>query len=82
MLTPLGFSLLRQLADGEFHSGEDLADKVGVMLARDISALADPLAAALASHGHFRDARSAAVAASERIRSTASVTTSTRRSTN
>jgi NAD+ diphosphatase len=28
--------------------------------ARDISSLADPLAASLASHGHFRDARSAA----------------------
>ena len=34
MLTPLGFSLLRQLADGEFHSGEDLAAKVGLTRAR------------------------------------------------
>ena len=25
MLTPLGFSLLRHLSDGSFHSGEDLA---------------------------------------------------------
>ena len=34
MLTPLGFSLLRRLADGDFHSGEDLAAKVGLTRAR------------------------------------------------
>ena len=34
MLTPLGFSLLRQLSDGAFHSGEDLAAKVGLTRAR------------------------------------------------
>jgi BirA family biotin operon repressor/biotin-[acetyl-CoA-carboxylase] ligase len=34
VLTPLGFSLLRQLADGAFHSGEDLAARVGLTRAR------------------------------------------------
>ncbi len=34
MLTPLGFSLLRQLSDGAFHSGEDLAARVGLTRAR------------------------------------------------
>ena len=34
MLTSLGFSLLRQLADGAFHSGEDLAETVGLTRAR------------------------------------------------
>ncbi len=34
MLTPLGFTLLRQLADGAFHSGEDLAATVGLTRAR------------------------------------------------
>jgi len=34
VLTPLGFSLLRQLADGQFHSGEDLAATVGLTRAR------------------------------------------------
>ena len=34
MLTPLGFSLLRQLSDGDFHSGEDLAASVGLTRAR------------------------------------------------
>ena len=34
MLTPLGFSLLRQLSDGDFHSGEDLAATVGLTRAR------------------------------------------------
>ena len=34
MLTSLGFSLLRQLADGAFHSGEDLAVTVGLTRAR------------------------------------------------
>ena len=41
MLTPLGFSLLRQLADGEFHSGEDLAAKVGLTRARVSQVLKD-----------------------------------------
>jgi BirA family biotin operon repressor/biotin-[acetyl-CoA-carboxylase] ligase len=34
VLTPLGFSLLRQLSDGAFHSGEDLAASVGLTRAR------------------------------------------------
>jgi len=34
VLTSLGFSLLRQLADGAFHSGEDLAATVGLTRAR------------------------------------------------
>ena len=34
MLTPLSFSLLRQLSDGAFHSGEDLAASVGLTRAR------------------------------------------------
>jgi len=34
VLTPLGFSLLRQLSDGAFHSGEDLAAQVGLTRAR------------------------------------------------
>jgi len=34
VLTPLGFTLLRQLADGAFHSGEDLAATVGLTRAR------------------------------------------------
>jgi BirA family transcriptional regulator, biotin operon repressor / biotin---[acetyl-CoA-carboxylase] ligase len=34
VLTSLGFSLLRQLADGAFHSGEDLAVTVGLTRAR------------------------------------------------
>src|SRR3982750_4846651 len=34
VLTPLGFSLLRQLSDGDFHSGEDLAATVGLTRAR------------------------------------------------
>jgi BirA family biotin operon repressor/biotin-[acetyl-CoA-carboxylase] ligase len=41
VLTPLGFSLLRQLADGEFHSGEDLAAKVGLTRARVSQVLKD-----------------------------------------
>lgn len=41
MLTPLGFSLLRHLADGEFHSGEDLAAKVGLTRARVSQVLKD-----------------------------------------
>jgi len=62
--TKLGF------IEGALASGLGAADAVEVFLgldgegpcfARDISALADPLAAALASHGHFRDARSAAL---------------------
>jgi NAD+ diphosphatase len=62
--TKLGF------IEGALASGLGAADAAEVFLgldgegpcfARDISALADPLAAALASHGHFRDARSAAL---------------------
>ena len=61
--TQLGF------IEGELASGLGACDAVEVFLgfdrggprfARDISALADPLAASLASRGHFRDARSAA----------------------
>ena len=61
--TELGF------VAGELARGLGAADATEVFLglegavpyfARDISALADPLAAALAGLGHFRDARSAA----------------------
>jgi NAD+ diphosphatase len=61
--TQLGF------IEGALASGLGAPDAIEVFLgldgdgpcfARDISALADPLAASLASHGHFRDARSAA----------------------
>ncbi|HEY4264254.1 MAG TPA: NAD(+) diphosphatase [Micropepsaceae bacterium] len=61
--TGLGF------LEGVLASGLGAPDAVEVFLgldghtpyfARDISALTDPLAAALAHHGHFRDARSAA----------------------
>jgi len=61
--TTLGF------VDGDLGAGLGALDAVEVFLgldgatayfARDISSLADPLAASLASHGHFRDARSAA----------------------
>ena len=48
MLTPLGFSLLRQLADGDFHSGEELAAKVGLTRARVSQVLKDAEAAGLA----------------------------------
>ncbi len=48
MLSPLGFSLLRQLADGAFHSGEDLAAKVGLTRARVSQALKDAETAGLA----------------------------------
>ncbi len=48
MLTPLGFSLLRQLADGEFHSGEELAAKVGLTRARVSQVLKDAGTAGLA----------------------------------
>ncbi len=34
MLTSIGFSLLRQLSDGAYHSGEDLAASVGLTRAR------------------------------------------------
>jgi BirA family biotin operon repressor/biotin-[acetyl-CoA-carboxylase] ligase len=34
VLTSLGFTLLRQLSDGAFHSGEDLAETVGLTRAR------------------------------------------------
>jgi BirA family transcriptional regulator, biotin operon repressor / biotin---[acetyl-CoA-carboxylase] ligase len=48
VLTPLGFSLLRQLADGEFHSGEDLAAIVGLTRARVSQVLKDAEATGLA----------------------------------
>ena len=48
MLTPLGFSLLRQLADGDFHSGEDLAAKVGLTRARVSQVLKEAEGAGLA----------------------------------
>jgi BirA family biotin operon repressor/biotin-[acetyl-CoA-carboxylase] ligase len=48
VLTSLGFSLLRQLADGEFHSGEDLAAKVGLTRARVSQVLKDAGVAGLA----------------------------------
>jgi BirA family biotin operon repressor/biotin-[acetyl-CoA-carboxylase] ligase len=48
VLTPLGFTLLRQLADGDFHSGEDLAAKVGLTRARVSQVLKDAEAAGLA----------------------------------
>ena len=48
MLTPLGILLLRQLADGEFASGEDLAAKVGLTRARVSQVLKDAEAAGLA----------------------------------
>jgi BirA family biotin operon repressor/biotin-[acetyl-CoA-carboxylase] ligase len=48
VLTPLGFSLLRQLADGDFHSGEDLAAKVGLTRARVSQVLKDAEGAGLA----------------------------------
>jgi NAD+ diphosphatase len=61
--TSLGF------VDGDLAAGLGALNAVEVFLgmdgatayfARDISSLTDPLAASLASHGHFRDARSAA----------------------
>jgi BirA family transcriptional regulator, biotin operon repressor / biotin---[acetyl-CoA-carboxylase] ligase len=48
VLTPLGFSLLRQLADGAFHSGEDLAEQVGLTRARVSQVLKDAETAGLA----------------------------------
>ena len=63
LATGLGF------IDGALASGLGAPGAVEVFLgldgdtpvfARDISALPDPLAGALAGHGHFRDARSAA----------------------
>ena len=48
MLTPLGFSLLRQLSDGAFHSGEDLAAQVGLTRARVSQVLKDAESAGLA----------------------------------
>jgi len=48
VLTPLGFSLLRQLADGDIHSGEDLAATVGLTRARVSQVLKDAEAAGLA----------------------------------
>lgn len=48
MLTPLGFSLLRHLSDGAFHSGEDLAASVGLTRARVSQVLKDAEASGLA----------------------------------
>ncbi len=48
MLTSLGFMLLRQLADGAFHSGEDLAATVGLTRARVSQLLKEAESAGLA----------------------------------
>ncbi len=48
MLTPLGISLLRQLADGALHSGEDLAAAVGLTRARVSQVLKEAEAAGVA----------------------------------
>ena len=48
MLTPLGFSLLRQLADGDFHSGEELAATVELTRARVSQVLKEAEAAGMA----------------------------------
>ena len=48
MLTPLGISLLRQLADGNFLSGEELAAKAGLTRARVSQVLKDAESAGLA----------------------------------
>jgi BirA family biotin operon repressor/biotin-[acetyl-CoA-carboxylase] ligase len=48
VLTPLGFSLLRRLSDGDFHSGEDLAAKVGLTRARVSQVLKEAEASGLA----------------------------------
>ena len=48
MLTSLGFVLLRQLADGAFHSGEDLAESVGLTRARVSQLLKEAETAGLA----------------------------------
>jgi len=48
VLTPLGFSLLRQLGDRDFHSGEELAAKVGLTRARVSQVLKEAEAAGLA----------------------------------
>ncbi|MGH8850084.1 MAG: biotin--[acetyl-CoA-carboxylase] ligase [Casimicrobiaceae bacterium] len=47
MLTPLGFRLLRRLADGEIHSGEALATAVGMSRARVSQVLREADAAGL-----------------------------------
>jgi BirA family transcriptional regulator, biotin operon repressor / biotin---[acetyl-CoA-carboxylase] ligase len=48
VLTPIGFTLLRQLSDGAFHSGEDLAAQVGLTRARVSQVLKDAETAGLA----------------------------------
>jgi BirA family biotin operon repressor/biotin-[acetyl-CoA-carboxylase] ligase len=48
VLTPLGFTLLRRLSDGAFHSGEDLAAQVGLTRARVSQVLKDAESAGLA----------------------------------
>jgi BirA family biotin operon repressor/biotin-[acetyl-CoA-carboxylase] ligase len=79
VLTPLGFSLLRQLSDGAFHSGEDLAAQVGLTRARVSQVLKDAEAAGLAlerikGRGYrlleapdFLDVREARSALAERV---------------
>ncbi len=47
MLTPIGFTLLRRLSDGAFHSGEDLAAQVGLTRARVSQVLKDAESAGL-----------------------------------
>ena len=47
MLSPLGFSVLRSLSDGELHSGEALAAAAGVSRARVSQLLQDAAAAGL-----------------------------------
>jgi BirA family biotin operon repressor/biotin-[acetyl-CoA-carboxylase] ligase len=48
VLTSLGFTLLRQLGDGAFHSGEDLAANVGLTRARVSQLLKEAETAGLA----------------------------------
>ena len=47
MLSPLGFSVLRRLSDGELHSGEALAEAAGVTRARVSQLLQDAAAVGL-----------------------------------
>src|SRR4029078_1904022 len=51
LLTPLGFCFLRQLSDGAFHSGEDLAATVGLTRARVSQLLKQAEPAGLALDG-------------------------------
>ena len=55
MLSPLGFSLLRRLSDGEVHSGEALAAQSGITRARVSQLLKEADAAGLSlerTRGH------------------------------